>query len=68
MQITLNDQEARTLRNLIHDYVPALRRQHAATDLPSREIKDELHARIVLCERLAAELERGGAGGASTSR
>ena len=58
MQFTLNEAEATTLRNLLHDWLPELRRQHAATDLPSREIRSELRSRIDVAERLLAELEQ----------
>jgi hypothetical protein len=58
MQLTLNDEEARTLRDILHDYLPDLRREAAATDIAARELRHELVKREELCERLLAGLER----------
>ena len=58
MQLSLNDDETVALRNLLHDWLPELRREHAATELPSREIKQELKKRIDIAERLLAQLEQ----------
>ena len=58
MQLTLNESEATALRNLLHDWLPDLRREHAATELPSRELRDELRSRIDVAERLLRELEQ----------
>jgi hypothetical protein len=66
MQLTLSTEDARTLRDVLHDYLPDLRREAAGTDLAARELRHELVKREELCERLLAELERGtgpGAGG-----
>ncbi len=60
MQLELNDEDARRLRTLIQDYLPDLRRQAAATELPSRELKNELNQRVTLCERLLTMLDRRG--------
>jgi hypothetical protein len=68
MQLTLSDDDARTLRNLLRDVLPDLRREAAHTDLPARELRHELHKRQDLCERLVTELERSAgpaSGGAS---
>lgn len=58
MQLTLSNDEARTLRDILHDYLPDLRREAAGTDLASRELRHELVKREELCERLLAGLER----------
>ena len=58
MQLTLSDEEARTLRDILHDYLPDLRREAAGTDIASRELRHELVKREELCERLLAGLER----------
>jgi hypothetical protein len=58
MQLALTDQESQTLRDILHDYLPDLRREAAGTDLASRELRHELVKREDLCERLLAELER----------
>ncbi|HET6573083.1 MAG TPA: hypothetical protein VFG68_05745 [Fimbriiglobus sp.] len=58
MQLTLSAEEARTLRDVLHDYLPDLRREAAGTDLASRELRHELVKREELCERLLAGLER----------
>ena len=58
MELILNDEEAQTLRQLLHDYLPQLRREVAGTDMPARELRHTLVKRQELCERLLAELER----------
>ena len=68
MQIDLNDDEAKTLRDFLEAYLPDLRREAAGTDLPAREIRRELHKRERLCERLIHQLEGTQAtGGYSTA-
>jgi hypothetical protein len=62
MQLSLSDDDARTLRNTLNDYLPQLRREEAATELPSRELKAELNKRVQLCERIIADLDRGARG------
>jgi hypothetical protein len=57
MQLTLNDEEARTLLDMLRAYLPSLRRQAAGTDLPARDLRHELAQRERLCERLIGELE-----------
>ena len=59
MQLTLSDQDSRMLRDILHDYLPDLRREAAGTELGARELRHELAERERLCERLLAELERG---------
>jgi hypothetical protein len=56
MQITLNDDEARTLRSALEAYLPDLRRELAGTDLPAREVREELHKRETVIKRLITEL------------
>ncbi len=58
MQLNLSDEEARTLRRILHDYLPELRLEVARTD--AREMRHELVKRQELCERILAELERAG--------
>lgn len=58
MQLTLSTDEARTLRQILNAYLPGLRREAAATDIASRELKHELAMREELCEKLLAELDR----------
>jgi hypothetical protein len=54
MRLELTDEEATTLRSLLHNYLPDLRREVAATD--AREMRRELIKRQDLCERLLARL------------
>ena len=62
MQLTLDEKDTRVLRDILKNYLPDLRRQAAATDLPSRELRHELADRERLCERLLRELEQNTAG------
>jgi hypothetical protein len=62
MQLTLSDEDARTLRQVLRAYLPDLRREAAGTDLGARELRHDLALREDLCERLLAELEKAGAG------
>jgi hypothetical protein len=55
MQLSLNEDETRTLRVLLHDYLPELRREVARTEV--REFRHELLKRQELCERLLDLLE-----------
>jgi hypothetical protein len=54
MRIELTEDEATTLRSLLHDYLPDLRREVAATD--ARDMRHELGKRQDLCESLLARL------------
>ncbi len=54
MHLELTDEETATLRALLHDYLPDLRREVAATD--ARDMRHELIKRQDLCERLLAQL------------
>jgi hypothetical protein len=54
MRLELTEEEVTTLRSLLHDYLPDLRREVAATD--ARDMRRELVKRQDLCERLAARL------------
>ena len=56
MQLSLSEEEARTLRLLLHDYLPELRMEVARTD--ARDFRHELIKRQDLCERLLEDLER----------
>jgi hypothetical protein len=54
MQIQLTDQEARDLHDLLHDYLPTLRREVARTD--SKAFRHLLVQRLDLAERLFEDL------------
>jgi hypothetical protein len=54
MQIHLTEQEAHDLHDLLHDYLPALRREVARTD--AREFRHLLVQRLDLAERLLVDL------------
>ena len=54
MDLTLNDDDVVTLRELLHDYVPQLQREAARTD--SKEMRHVLITRLTLCERLLEQL------------
>ena len=58
MQLNLTDDEAHTLRSLLHDYLPSLRIEVARTD--AREIRHELVKRQEVCERVLELLEQAG--------
>ena len=54
MQLQLTDQEAHDLHGLLHDYLPALRREVARTD--SKAFRHLLVQRLDLAERIFDEL------------
>ena len=54
MQIHLTDQEAHDLHDLLHDYLPPLRREVARTD--AKELRHLLVQRLDLAERLLEDL------------
>jgi hypothetical protein len=56
MHLELTDEETRTLRELLHDYLPELRLEVARTD--AREMRLLLLKRQELAERLLAQLEQ----------
>jgi hypothetical protein len=56
MNIALTEEEARTLRQFLHDHLPDIRREVAGTD--AREMRQALSKRLELCERILSELER----------
>lgn len=58
MQLTLSDDDARTLRAVFEEWLPELRRETAGTELASRDLRRELHKRQDLCERLLADLSQ----------
>ncbi|MGQ0704018.1 MAG: hypothetical protein ACT4PM_12880 [Gemmatimonadales bacterium] len=56
MTLTLTDEEARTLRQLLADHLPDLERETARTE--DREMRRALARRRDLCERLIGVLEQ----------
>ena len=66
MQLTLSDDEVRTLRAVLEEWLPDLRRELAGTDLPARDLRHELQKRQDLCERLLATLGTVGGSGSSS--
>jgi hypothetical protein len=54
MDITLNDDDVRTLRGFLRDTLPQLQREAARTD--SKEVRHILITRLTLCERLLEQL------------
>ncbi|MFA6167066.1 MAG: hypothetical protein WC700_10640 [Gemmatimonadaceae bacterium] len=54
MQIHLTDQEAHDLHDLLHDYLPTLRREVARTD--AKAFRHLLVQRLDLAERLLEDL------------
>jgi hypothetical protein len=55
MRIDLTDDETRTLRTMLQDYLPRLRREIARTD--SHDYRHDLIPQLDLCERLLGMLE-----------
>ncbi len=55
MQLDLNATDGLLLRDLLHDYLPELRREVARTEV--RELRHELVQRQELCERLLGQLD-----------
>jgi hypothetical protein len=54
MRLELTPDEVKTLRALLHDYLPDLRREVARTE--AHDFRHELVKRQDLCERLLADL------------
>jgi hypothetical protein len=59
MQIELTADEAHTLRLLLDDYLPQLRREVARTD--AREFRHHVRKRQEVCERLLGLLDEADA-------
>jgi hypothetical protein len=58
MQLTLTDQDARLLRDLLQDYRPALQFEAARTE--AKEMRHQLVLREELIGRLISALTAGG--------
>jgi hypothetical protein len=58
MQLSLTADETKTLHDILHDYLPDLRRELAAVDVGHRELKRELVKREDLCDKLLATLAK----------
>ena len=54
MELTLTDDDARILGELLRNYLPDLKREVARTD--SHDLRHQLVVRQDLCERLIARL------------
>ena len=54
MQLQLTNQEAHDLHDLLHDYLPALRREVSRTD--AKAFRHMLAQRLDLAERLLGDL------------
>lgn len=54
MRLELTNADARTLRALLHDYLPTLRNEVARTD--ARDFRHEMIRRQEVVERVLAEL------------
>ena len=55
MQLSLSDNEAHTLRRVLHDYLPELKREVSRTE--ARDFRNELANRRDVCERVLQMLE-----------
>jgi hypothetical protein len=59
MRLDLSPEEAHTLRELLRDYLPDLRREVARTE--ARDFRHELVKRQDLCERMLGMLDQAAA-------
>lgn len=57
MRLELTEEDTATLRSLLRNYLPDLRREVAGTD--ARDMRHELAKRQDLCERLLTRLGEG---------
>jgi hypothetical protein len=62
MQLTLNNEDVQVLQSALQAYLPDLRREVARTDLPRRDLREALHKREALFNRLIAALGTASAG------
>ena len=58
MHLELTDDDARTLRALLRDYLPELKMEVARTE--ARDFRHEMVMRQDVCERLLGLLEKSG--------
>ena len=56
MQLALSESEFHTLKGMLHDYLPQLRREVARTEVA--ELRHELVKRQEVCELVVELLER----------
>jgi hypothetical protein len=57
MQLSLTEEDASTLRDLLRDVLPPLKMEVARTDIAARELLHELRHRRDVCEKVIEQLE-----------